>query len=102
MKSCGIVVRENYIMVSAQAPSVEANNINWANVSDEFKTHFMASWEEAYKGAKESDDNQYMNVLCVLDRLGYMINEGQIPKDMSFDDGYDKALSEIFDELHNQ
>ena len=101
-KTCGIIIGEGDLIVSARFPSEDANNIAWEKVSEEFKEEFIKTWGEAFKDAEKNNDNQGMNVLSVLDRLGYMINEGLIPKDMGYEEAYDKALSSIFDDIHSQ
>lgn len=97
-KTCGIM-NSNDKVLTAIEPTEELK-VNWDNSNVMVKERFYKEWKEAYD-LLESDMycNQGLNILSVLDEMGYRINVGIVEKDMSFDDLYGIIVKEFINEM---
>lgn len=97
-RTCGLIDLVSLGLGLAEYPG-GADNIDWSIVSEEFKKHFM----KAYKRANELinsniDENSGVNAMCILDRIGYMINNNEIDGrtfEKAYEDVVNLALAEL-------
>jgi len=76
-----------------------AENIDWLKVSGEFRVSYMKVYMKAYELINSDiDKNNGITELCILNRIGYMINNNEI-NGRAFDKAYEDVINLALEEL---